>query len=88
MSPFSTIAVFVALPLRLVLDAVSIVKPGSNFDVAYASLFVLVGIATLFDGAPIYLPLAAFAFAAWYLLRIAHLKHGGRDAVDPKAPNP
>jgi hypothetical protein len=66
-STFLTIVLLLALPLRVVLDLASANRTWPNFDIAYALLFIIVGVAVLVDNATSYLGYAMLGLSAWFL---------------------
>lgn len=62
--------VFVGLPVRIILDVASSFRPHPSFNAAYASLFVIFGVAALFSNDRFEFGLLSLGLAVWYLYRL------------------
>lgn len=66
-SIFVAVVLFVALPLRIVLDITSVKNPNASFDIAYAILFSVVGVVALAEDISSVWGYVALGMAVWSL---------------------
>jgi hypothetical protein len=81
-STFLTIALLLALPLRIVLDLASANSPRPGFDIAYALLFIIVGVAVLVDDATSYWGYAMLGLSTWSLFSFALKRKRAQNAYE------